>query len=146
MAKPKTVVKAAKIGDLDRLLQVKDPHDRDEYADFLRARIDKSCVYVLVHGPTQQIIGFVVYNLTKASLMVLDFVIEESFRLQGFGTILMTQTKRIATNRQIKVEISVLERCVVMQLFLRAVGFKCEKILKKKSSVPSYLFMWEKHG
>ena len=94
-----------------------------------------------------QIAGYMVYEMHKNRLHVLNFAVSYLFRREGIGSKMVEKLKsklRIGNRYAINLEIN--ERNLKAQLFFRDHGFKCISVLKNFydfSTLDAYLFRFE---
>lgn len=99
--------------------------------DFLRCLRQRNCIgMVAEHGDS--IIGFMIYELHKTRLHVLNFAVHPAARRTGIGGMLVGKlVYKMVSHRRQKVTLAVRERNLPAQMFFRGHGFKATKLLRK---------------
>jgi ribosomal-protein-alanine N-acetyltransferase len=105
-----------------------------EYAwtedDFLRCLRQRNCIGMVAEmGET--ICGFMIYELHKTRLHVLNFAVHPSWRRTGIGAMMVAKlVYKLTSHRRQKITLAVRERNLTAQMFFRAHGFKATKLLR----------------
>lgn len=96
--------------------------------DFLDCLANRNVVgLVAEHGIT--VVGFMVYALSKSRIDLLNFVVHPEWRRFGVGQQMMAKmVGKLHDSCRTKLVIRVPEGNLGMQLFLRSIGFRAEKI------------------
>ena len=106
-----------------------------EYAwtedDFLRCLRQRNCIgMVAEQGET--IHGFMIYELHRSRLHVLNFAVHPELRRQGIGGMMVAKLiYKLISHRRQKITLAVRERNLAAQMFFRAHGFKATRLLRK---------------
>jgi ribosomal-protein-alanine N-acetyltransferase len=105
-----------------------------EYAwteeDFLRCLRQRNCIGMVaeIHD---RIVGFMIYELHKSKLHVLNFAVAPQHRRTGIGrTMVKKLIGKLATHRRSKITLAVRERNLAAQLFFRGQEFKAVRVLR----------------
>lgn len=98
--------------------------------DFLRCLRQRNCIgMVAEHG--DRIVGFMIYELHKNRLHVLNFAVHPEYRRIGIGTQMVSKLiGKLGSHRRSKVTLAVRERNLPAQLFFRANDFKATRVLR----------------
>ncbi|HEV3439666.1 MAG TPA: ribosomal protein S18-alanine N-acetyltransferase [Gemmata sp.] len=105
-----------------------------EYAwtedDFLRCLRQRNCIG-MVAEENDVVAGFMIYELHKTRLNVLNFAVHPAARRMGVGGLLVAKLvyKLISHHRQ-KITLAVRERNLAAQMFFRSHGFQATKLLR----------------
>jgi ribosomal-protein-alanine N-acetyltransferase len=105
-----------------------------EYAwtedDFLRCLRQRNCIG-MVAEENDVVAGFMIYELHKTRLNVLNFAVHPTARRTGVGRLLVAKLiyKLVSHHRQ-KITLAVRERNLVAQMFFRSHGFQATKLLR----------------
>ena len=105
-----------------------------EYAwtedDFLRCLRQRNCIgMVAEQGET--IHGFMIYELHRTRLHVLNFAVHPSVRRSGIGGMMVGKLiYKLVSHRRQKITLAVRERNLAAQMFFRAHGFKATRLLR----------------
>jgi ribosomal-protein-alanine N-acetyltransferase len=98
--------------------------------DFLRCLRQRNCIG-MVAEESESIAGFMIYELHKTRLNVLNFAVHPGYRRKGVGGMLVAKLiyKLVSHHRQ-KITLAVRERNLDAQMFFRSHGFKATKLLR----------------
>jgi [ribosomal protein S18]-alanine N-acetyltransferase len=105
-----------------------------EYAwtedDFLRCLRQRNCIgMVAERGDT--IIGFMVYELHRTRLHLLNFAVHPAMRRTGIGGLMVSKlVYKLCSHRRQKIALAVREGNTAAQLFFRAHRFRAAKVLR----------------
>jgi [ribosomal protein S18]-alanine N-acetyltransferase len=105
-----------------------------EYAwteeDFLRCLRQRNCIG-MVAEINDRIVGFMIYELHKGKLHVLNFAVAPSHRRAGIGRMMVRKLiGKLATHKRSKITLAVRERNLAAQLFFRGQDFKAVRVLR----------------
>jgi ribosomal-protein-alanine N-acetyltransferase len=105
--------------------------------DFLRCLRQRNCIGMVaeqdagvggLQGDT--IAGFMIYELHKTRLHVLNFAVHPATRRQGIGGLMVAKLiYKLTSHRRQKITLAVRERNLVAQMFFRAHGFQATRLL-----------------
>ncbi len=105
-----------------------------EYAwtedDFLRCLRQRNCIgMVAEQGET--VAGFMIYELHKTRLHVLNFAVNINLRRAGIGSQMIGKLiYKLTSHRRHKISLAVRERNIPAQLFFRTQGFQATRLLR----------------
>lgn len=121
-----------------------------EPADFDRHLKNKKNIgMVAIDQATDTVIGYMIYELSKTSLKILNFAVDEHHRLQGIGRQMLDKlTGKLSTQRRSRVTADVRERNLDAHLFFKACGFRATGIVRDHFDTPpedAYHFVY-RHG
>ena len=99
--------------------------------EFLRILRQRNCIgMVAEHG--DRIVGFMIYELHKHRLNVLNFAVDPDYRRRGAGTQMMAKLAgKLSSHRGTRIDLLVRERNLPAQLFCRAQGFRAAGVLRE---------------
>ena len=105
-----------------------------EYAwteeDFLRCLRQRNCIGMVAEH-NDRIVGFMIYELHKNRLHVLNFAVHPSVRRSGAGTQMVAKlVGKLSSHRRSKITLAVRERNLDAQLFFRMQQFKAVRVLR----------------
>jgi ribosomal-protein-alanine N-acetyltransferase len=101
---------------------------RDE--DFIRCLRQRNCIGTVAEY-NNRVVGFMVYELNKTKIHILNFAVDHRFRRLGVGTQLMAkQIEKLATKSRERITLEVRETNLSGQLFFRKMGFRAVNILR----------------
>lgn len=105
-----------------------------EYAwteeDFLRCLRQRNCIG-MVAELNDRIVGFMIYELHKGKLHVLNFAVSPQHRRMGIGQMMVKKLiGKLTTHRRSKITLAIRERNLDAQLFFRTQDFKAVRVLR----------------
>jgi len=97
--------------------------------EFLRVLRQRNCIgMVAEYG--ERVVGFMIYELHKNRLHVLDFATHPEFRRQGVGHQMVAKlVGKLSSHRRTRIALSVRETNLAGQLFFRIEGFRAMEVL-----------------
>lgn len=105
-----------------------------EYAwveeDFVACLRERNCIgMVAEHGAT--IAGFMIYELHKYKLHVLNFAVSPAWRRRGVGRQLVEKlVSKLSSHRRVSVTLDVRESNLAAQKFFGSQGFRAKQVLR----------------
>lgn len=115
------------------------PWPEDEFARCLRQR---NCIGMVAER-ADQILAFMIYQLWREHLTLLNFAVRPDVRNQGVGRLLLDKLKyKVCSHRRRHVIAAVREDNDAMHLFLRANGFKAYEVVCDDDDATRYGFRW----
>src|SRR5713226_5331324 len=105
-----------------------------EYAwteeDFLRCLRQRNCIG-MVAEQGEKVVGFMIYELHKTKLHILNFAVNPSCRRLGVGVQMVAKLiSKLSSHRRTRITLEVRETNLAAQLFFRSQGFKAIKVLR----------------
>jgi ribosomal-protein-alanine N-acetyltransferase len=105
-----------------------------EYAwteeDFLRCLRQRNCIGMVAEC-NDRVVGFMIYELHKNRLHVLNFAVHPDHRHKGIGTQMVAKLiGKLSSHRRNRVTLTVRERNLPAQQFFRAQSFKATRVLR----------------
>ena len=105
-----------------------------EYAwtedDFLRCLRQRNCIG-MVAEQGERVVGFMIYELHKNRLHVLNFAVHPQFRRAGIGAQMVGKlVGKLSSHRRSKITLAVRERNLPAQVFFRGRDFRATKVLR----------------
>ena len=105
-----------------------------EYAwtedDFLRCLRQRNCIGMVAEH-NDRIIGFMIYELHKNRLHVLNFAVAPEYRRTGVGGQMVAKLiGKLSSHRRSKITLAVRERNLQAQLFFRSQDFRAMRVLR----------------
>ena len=119
--------------DMPEVLQIE--QDSFDYPwteeDFLRCLRQRNCIgMVAEHG--EKIVGFMIYELHKSKLHILNFASHLDFRRQRVGTQMVQKLiSKLSSHRRNCVTVEVRESNLASQLFYRDAGFRAVRVVRE---------------
>src|SRR5438045_3020514 len=98
--------------------------------DFLRCLRQRNCIgMVAEHG--EKVVGFMIYELHKAKLHVLNFAVHPDYRRAGVGQQMVAKlVGKLSSHRRTRITLAVRETNLPAQLFFKAREFRATKVLR----------------
>ena len=118
--------------DMPEVLQTE--QESFEYAwteeDFLRCLRQRNCIG-MVAEQGERVVGFMIYELHKARLHILNFAVHPQYRRVGVGAQMVAKLiSKLSSHRRTRITLEVRETNLPAQLFFRAQGFKAVRVLR----------------
>ena len=118
--------------DMPEVLQTE--QESFEYAwteeDFLRCLRQRNCIG-MVAEQGEKVVGFMIYELHKAKLHILNFAVSPACRRAGVGAQMVAKLiSKLSSHRRTRITLEVRETNLPAQLFFRAQGFKAVRVLR----------------
>jgi ribosomal-protein-alanine N-acetyltransferase len=98
--------------------------------DFIRCLRMRNCIgMVAEHG--ERVVGFMIYELHKTRLHILNFAVSGTFRSRGVGRQMAEKlVSKLSSQRRTNITLEVRETNLTAQLFFREVGFRAVSVLR----------------
>jgi ribosomal-protein-alanine N-acetyltransferase len=105
-----------------------------EYAwteeDFLQCLRQRNCIGMVAECD-DRIVGFMIYELHKNRLHLLNFAVAEEYRRIGIGSQMVEKLiAKMASHRRNKITLAVRERNLAAQLFFRNLDFRASRVMR----------------
>ena len=118
--------------DMPEVLQTE--QESFEYAwteeDFLRCLRQRNCIG-MVAEQGERVVGFMIYELHKAKLHILNFAVHPQYRRYGVGGQMVAKLiGKLSSHRRTKITLAVRETNLTAQLFFRDQIFRAVKVLR----------------
>jgi [ribosomal protein S18]-alanine N-acetyltransferase len=98
--------------------------------DFLNCLRQRNCIGMVAEA-REQIVGFMIYELLKSQLHVLNFAVAKPMRRQGVGTLMMDRLiSKLSQQRRQEILLEVRESNLEAQLFFRRNGLQAISVLR----------------
>ena len=98
--------------------------------DFLRCLRQRNCIG-MVAEQGEKVVGFMIYELHKSKLHVLNFAVSPNWRRGGIGAQMVAKLiSKLSSHRRTRITLEVRETNLAAQLFFRAQGFKAVRVLR----------------
>ena len=98
--------------------------------DFLRCLRQRNCIG-MVAEIDDRVVGFMIYELHKSKLHVLNFAVAPDARRRGVGTQMVTKLiGKLSSHRRTKITLAVRESNLGAQLFFRTQAFQASRVLR----------------
>ena len=97
--------------------------------DFMRCLRQRNCIGMVVEQD-EKIVGFMIFELLKSSLRLLNLAVHKSYRRQGVGKAMVEKLKaKLSQQRRTQIELLIHERNMDGQFFFRQMGFEAIEIV-----------------
>src|SRR5215472_4764655 len=98
--------------------------------DFLRCLRQRNCIG-MVAEQGEKVVGFMIYELHKAKLHILNFAVHPQFRRAGIGAQMVAKLiSKLSSHRRTRITLEVRETNLPAQLFFRSQGFRAVRVLR----------------
>src|SRR5262245_24992066 len=98
--------------------------------DFLRCLRQRNCIGMVAER-NDLIAGFMIYELHRSRLHVLNFAVHPAARRSGVGRLMIDKlVYKLVSHRREKITLAVRERNLAAQMFFRAHGFSATRLLR----------------
>jgi len=98
--------------------------------DFTRCLRQRNCIGMVAEAG-DAVVAFMIYELHRSRLHVLNFAVARSHRRLGVGTRMMQKlVGKLTPERRSRIVLEVRETNLPAQLFFRAMGFRAISVLK----------------
>lgn len=116
--------------------------------DFLRCLRQRNCIGMVVEShevPDEYpVIGYMIYELQKHSLELINLAVAPSYRRQGVGSKMLAKlASKLSAHRRRRISVLVRESNLPFQLFMKGNRFRAEEVLRGFFDEPDedgYLF------
>ena len=99
--------------------------------EFLRVLRQRNCIG-MVAELGEQVVGFMIYELHKNKLNVLDFATHPDFRRQGVGQQMVSKLLgKLSSHRRTKIVLHIRETNLAGQFFYRDMGFRALELVRE---------------
>ena len=118
--------------DMPEVLQTE--QESFEYAwteeDFLRCLRQRNCIG-MVAEQGERVLGFMIYELHKSKLHILNFAVHPVCRRGGVGGQMVTKLiGKLSSHRRTRITLEVRETNLAAQLFYQSQGFRAVRVLR----------------
>jgi [ribosomal protein S18]-alanine N-acetyltransferase len=98
--------------------------------DFVRCLRQRNCIGMVAEH-NERIIGFMIYELHKNRLHILNFAVHEQHRRRGIGSQMARKLiGKLSQERRSRVMLEIRETNLAAQLFFRTLGFRAVSVLR----------------
>ncbi|MEZ6096699.1 MAG: ribosomal protein S18-alanine N-acetyltransferase [Pirellulaceae bacterium] len=98
--------------------------------DFIRCLRQRNCIGMVAEYE-DQVVGFMIYELNRSELHVLNFSVRPDMRRRGVGTQMLEKLiGKLSQQRRTRISLEVRETNLAAQLFFKNAGFVCVSLLK----------------
>lgn len=98
--------------------------------DFIRCLRQRNCIGMVCEHE-EQVVGFMIYELHKTRLHVLNFAVASNFRRLGIGERMIEKlASKLSDERRTRILLEIRETNLPAQLFFKACGFRAVAVLR----------------
>src|SRR5215472_5046001 len=98
--------------------------------DFLRCLRQRNCIG-MVAEQGEKVVGFMIYELHKAKLHILNFAVHPTCRRSRVGSQMVAKLiSKLSSHRRTRITLEVRETNLPAQLFFRQQGFRAVRVLR----------------
>ena len=98
--------------------------------DFIRCLRQRNCIGMVAEHE-DRVVGFMIYELHKNRIHVLNFAVAEDYRHRGVGSQMIAKlTGKLSSQRRSRIVLEVRETNLPAQLFFRENGFRAVSVLR----------------
>ena len=99
--------------------------------EFLRVLRQRNCIG-MVAEQGERIVGFMIYELHRNRIHVLDFATHPDFRRQGVGRQMIAKlVGKLSTQRRNRIALLVRETSLAAQYFYKMMGFRAVEVIRE---------------
>jgi len=99
--------------------------------DFINCLRQRNCIGMVAEHD-DRVVAFMIYELNKTRIRVLNFAVAESFRRRGAGSQMMAKlVGKLSSQRRSRITLEVRETNLSAQLFFRHLGFRAVSVLRQ---------------
>ncbi len=98
--------------------------------DFIRCLRQRNCIgMVAEHG--ERVVGFMIYELHKSRLHILNFAVADNMRHRGVGSQMAQKLiSKLSNQRRTRITLEVRETNLPAQMFFKNTGFRATTVLR----------------
>jgi ribosomal-protein-alanine N-acetyltransferase len=98
--------------------------------DFINCLRQRNCIGMVAEF-AEQVVGFMIYELHRSRLHILNFAVNPSFQRRSIGSQMADKLiSKLSQDRRNRVLLEVRERNLPAQLFFRKMGFRAITVLR----------------
>jgi ribosomal-protein-alanine N-acetyltransferase len=98
--------------------------------DFLRCLRQRNCIG-MVAEQGEKVVGFMIYELHKAKLHILNFAVHPAWRRSGVGNQMVAKLiSKLSSHRRTRITLEVRETNLTAQLFFQKQSFRAVRVLR----------------
>lgn len=98
--------------------------------DFLRCLRQRNCIGMVAENG-EKVVGFMIYELHKAKLHILNFAVHPAWRRCGVGSQMVAKlVSKLSSHRRTRITLEVRETNLPAQLFFRRQEFRAVRVLR----------------
>ena len=99
--------------------------------DFVRCLRQRNCIGMVAEHD-DRVVAFMIYELTRTRIHVLNFAVAPAYRRAGVGTQMAAKLiGKLSSQRRSRITLEVRETNLAAQLFFRSAGFRAVSVLRE---------------
>jgi [ribosomal protein S18]-alanine N-acetyltransferase len=99
--------------------------------DFIRCLRQRNCIGMVAEA-SERIMGFMVYELQKHRLHILNFAVSQRMHRRGVGSQMVKKlVSKLSHDRRSRIMLEIRETNLPAQLFFRSLGFRAVSVLRQ---------------
>lgn len=99
--------------------------------DFIRCLRQRNCIGMVAEHE-EQVVGFMIYELQKSRIHVLNFAVHPRYRRCGVGSQMIAKlSAKLSSQRRNRIQLEVRETNLAAQLFFRTNGFRAVSVMRE---------------
>ncbi len=99
--------------------------------DFVRCLRQRNCIGMVAEA-SERVVGFMVYELHKHRLHILNFAVDDRLRRRGVGSQMANKLiGKLSHDRRSRILLEIRETNLPAQLFFRNLGFRATTVLRQ---------------
>ncbi len=114
--------------------------------DFIRCLRQRNCIGMVAEHH-ERVVGFMIYELHKSKLHIINFAVHPAFRRQGVGQHMAQKlVGKLSPQRRDRILLEVRETNLPAQLFFRSLGFLAVSVLRdyyEDTTEDAYTMMYQ---
>jgi ribosomal-protein-alanine N-acetyltransferase len=114
--------------------------------DFIRCLRQRNCIG-MVAELEDRVVGFMIYELHKTRLHILNFSVHPEFQRRAIGTAMVRKLiGKLSSQRRSRIMLEIRETNLAAQLFFRAAGFRAISVLRdfyEDTTEDAYLMVYQ---
>ncbi len=115
--------------------------------DFIQCLRNRNVIGMVATVENDTVVaGFMIYELHKHRLHVLDFAVHDDWRYKGIGASMVKKlTTKLSSDRRSRVTLEIRDSNLDAQLFFKRMGFLCVRVLRDfydDTTDDAYLFQF----
>lgn len=99
--------------------------------DFVRCLRQRNCIGMVAEH-NERVVGFMIYELHKSRLHILNFAVHDQQRRRGVGGQMVKKlSAKLSPQRRSRIMLEIRETNLPAQLFFRSLGFRAVSVLRE---------------
>ena len=132
--------------DMPEILAIENATSKSPLSEeeLVRLSRQRNCVIMVAENSEDKIVGYMIYELLKLRVNILNFTAHPDHARTRIGTAMMDKLiGKLGHQRRNRITVNVSETNLSGQLFLRSRGFRAVNILHQHGSEDTYIMMYK---